>query len=129
MYGPDLRKGRPGPARSRANFLLTEVDDCAAASFCAVVEGLKGRPKKIPCKYLYDEEGSRLFDLICELPEYYLTRTELAILDRNIGSIMGRLGTGICIIEPGAGSCLKARFLLGSGNTRSFIPSTSRLSI
>lgn len=122
MGSPDLHKRRPDPSRSRANFLLTELDDCSAAAFGEVIEGLKSRPKRIPCKYFYDSEGSRLFDLICGLPEYYLTRTETAILQRHIGAILGRMGSDLCIIEPGAGSCLKARLLFENGNVSSFIP-------
>jgi dimethylhistidine N-methyltransferase len=121
--GSDLKEIQSGTSRSKANFFLTEVDDdCSAASFCEVIQGLKSRPKKISCKYFYDSEGSRLFDLICDVPEYYLTRTEAAILDRHIGPILDRLGDDLCVIEPGAGSCLKVRILLESGNVSYYMP-------
>ncbi len=122
MGAPDLQKNQSGLSRYIANFLLTEVDGRTPAAFGEAIDGLKQRPKRIPCKYFYDSEGSRLFDLICELPEYYLTRTETSILDRNIDSILGRIGGDICLIEPGAGSCIKARLLFESGNVSSFIP-------
>ena len=48
-----------------------------------LLEGLSRAPKEIPCKYFYDAEGSRLFDAICALPEYYQTRTEVALLRRH----------------------------------------------
>lgn len=77
-----------------------------------VLRGL-GRPKKdIPCKYLYDERGSALFDEICELDEYYLTRTELGILRRHLGEMAEAIGPDAEIIELGSGSALKTRLLL-----------------
>ena len=54
----------------------------------AVCSGLAGEPKTLPWGYFYDEAGSRLFDAICELPEYYLTRTEDAILQRHAGEMV-----------------------------------------
>lgn len=78
-----------------------------------VLRGL-GRPRKeIPCKYLYDERGSTLFDRICELDEYYLTRTELAILDRHVDEMAEAIGPDCEVIELGSGSGLKTRLLLG----------------
>ena len=50
-----------------------------------VVEGLSAAEKTLPCKLFYDERGSRLFDQICELDEYYVTRTENALMDRYAG--------------------------------------------
>jgi dimethylhistidine N-methyltransferase len=122
MGSPDLQKNQSDLIRFRANFLVTELGDVSPAAFGEVIKGLKSKPKRIPCKYFYDSEGSRLFDLICELPEYYLTRIETSILDRHIGSILARLGGDLCVIEPGAGSCLKARLFFESGNVSSFIP-------
>src|SRR5262245_18644735 len=77
-----------------------------------VLRGLHQRPRTLPCKYFYDEAGSRLFDAICELYEYYLTRTELAIMRRHVGAMAERLGPGCLLIEPGSGSGLKTRLLL-----------------
>jgi dimethylhistidine N-methyltransferase len=77
-----------------------------------VLRGL-GRPKKdIPCKYLYDDRGSALFDEICELEEYYLTRTELAILNRHVAEMAETIGPDCELIELGSGSGLKTRLLL-----------------
>ncbi len=77
-----------------------------------VLAGLRRRPRRLPCKYFYDERGSRLFDRICELPEYYLTQVELGILRRHAGEIAGRLGPGALLIEMGSGSSVKTRLLL-----------------
>ena len=73
---------------------------------------LAEQPRAISPKYFYDAEGSRLFDRICELPEYYPTRTELGILQRNAGEIAALAGPGAEIVEFGAGSLRKVRLLL-----------------
>ncbi len=77
-----------------------------------VLDGLCRQPKQLPCKYFYDEWGSFLFDRICELPEYYLTRTELGILRRHAAEIATCLGEDCLLIEYGSGSSLKTRVLL-----------------
>ncbi len=79
-----------------------------------VLDGLRAKPKRLPPKYFYDRNGSSLFDAICELPEYYVTRTELALLRATADEIATRLATGnACrILEPGAGSLTKPRVLL-----------------
>ena len=78
----------------------------------SLLTGLAGTPKEIACKYFYDEVGSRLFDEICELPEYYQTRTETRLLTRHAGEIAALMGQGVEIVEFGAGSLRKARILL-----------------
>lgn len=77
-----------------------------------VLEGLSAPRKTLPCKYLYDERGSALFDQICELDEYYPTRTELAIMQAHGAEMDGALGTGCLLVEYGSGSSLKTRILL-----------------
>ena len=73
---------------------------------------LAARPRSISPKYFYDAEGSRLFDRICELPEYYPTRTELGILERAVGEMAALAGDAAEIVEFGAGSLRKVRLLL-----------------
>lgn len=77
-----------------------------------VLAGLARVPRSLPCKYFYDERGSALFDRICELPEYYPTRTELAILRAEIDAIAAAIGPGAVLIEYGSGSSIKTRLLL-----------------
>ncbi len=78
----------------------------------SVVEGLSGTPKSVACKFFYDETGSELFGKICETEEYYVTRTETALL-RDIGPELAKLaGADSTVIELGAGSDLKIRLLL-----------------
>lgn len=77
-----------------------------------VWEGLSSDPPTLPCKYFYDERGSRLFEAICELDEYYLTRTEQAILDRYADEMAERIGPDAVLVEYGSGSSQKTRTLL-----------------
>lgn len=83
------------------------------ASFLeALLEGLSRRRKAIPCRFLYDERGSQLFDLICEQPEYYPTRTELRIIERHAADIAVLAGPRAELIELGSGSSRKVGLLL-----------------
>jgi dimethylhistidine N-methyltransferase len=77
-----------------------------------VVDGLSQLQKTLPCKFLYDEEGSRLFNEICELAEYYPTRTENRILFENINEIASLIGEGCRLVEFGSGTSAKTRHLL-----------------
>jgi L-histidine N-alpha-methyltransferase len=77
-----------------------------------VVAGLSQQQKALPCKLFYDQRGSDLFDRICELDEYYPTRTEVAILDRRAPEIAHRLGRDVRLIEVGSGSSNKTHVLL-----------------
>ncbi len=77
-----------------------------------VLAGLSRPQKRLPAKYFYDATGSRLFDRICELPEYYPTRTELGILGRHATNMAEWCGPDCLLIELGAGSLTKVRFLL-----------------
>ncbi len=77
-----------------------------------IMEGLSGSQKQISPKYFYDERGSQLFDDITQLPEYYLTNTELAIVRDNIAEISELVGKQASLIEFGSGSSLKTRILL-----------------
>ncbi len=66
----------------------------------------------LPCKYFYDERGAALFQKICDLPEYYITRTEIDILDRNRAEIASHLGANIELIGLGTGAGTKTRILI-----------------
>ncbi|MEJ0068758.1 MAG: L-histidine N(alpha)-methyltransferase [Pseudomonadota bacterium] len=80
----------------------------------AVLDGLAQPNKRLPCKFFYDTEGSRLFDAICELPEYYPTRTECRILEERAGEIATLLGRRARLVEFGSGAGRKIRLLLGA---------------
>jgi L-histidine Nalpha-methyltransferase len=77
-----------------------------------VLHGLRRPHKELPCKYFYDTRGSRLFDAICRLEEYYPTRCEREVLRRHGEEIADALGPGVVVIEYGSGSSLKTRLLL-----------------
>ncbi|SRR5579883_2071881 len=77
-----------------------------------ILHGLKESPKRIASKFFYDDCGSKLFDKITELEEYYPTRTELGILRQYLSEMSHLIGAGAIIIEFGAGSGIKTRMLL-----------------
>jgi dimethylhistidine N-methyltransferase len=76
-----------------------------------LIDGLGACQAAVPPKYLYDDLGCRLFEVITHLPEYYPTRTELALMARHAGDIRDAIGTGGALIDLGAGNCQKARKL------------------
>jgi dimethylhistidine N-methyltransferase len=80
----------------------------------AVLAGLGRTPKELPCKLFYDARGSALFEEICEAPEYYLTRTEIAILETHAKDIAAHIGPHCRLIELGSGASRKVRILLGA---------------
>src|SRR3979411_1755096 len=84
--------------------------------------GLALPQKSIPPKYFYDEQGCRLFEAICELPEYYLTRTEMAILRGNIADIAQFIGPESQLIEFGSGVQAKTRILIQALQTQLYVP-------
>src|SRR5436190_1638677 len=88
-----------------------------------VIAGLSSNPRALPCKYFYDERGAALFQKICELPEYYITRTEIDILDRHRAEIASQIGTNIQLIGLGTGAGTKTRILIEAlDNPASYIP-------
>ena len=91
---------------------LTEQDDDITDDLREILKGLGQSKKAISSKFFYDERGSRLFDQICELPEYYLTRTEVGILHEYAFEMANRIGPQASLIEFGSGSSLKIRILL-----------------
>lgn len=100
-----MSKANPLP---RLHDLHPPTPDMAAD----VIAGLSGTPRSLPSKYFYDARGSRLFERICETPEYYLTRAELDILRRHAGAIAAFLGERIRLVEYGAGVGEKTQLLL-----------------
>ncbi len=88
-------------SRSRVSRILAEV-----------LQGLHKNQKILPSKLFYDQRGSLLFDQICELEEYYLTRTEADIMQQNIGEMAEMLAPSRLLIEYGSGSSVKTRWML-----------------
>ena len=90
---------------------VIEKDDAQDA-----IAGLQSHPKSIPARYFYDRQGSQLFEAICELPEYYPTRTEASILKQYGAEIVARTQV-VELVELGSGSSTKTRFLLDAYQT------------
>jgi L-histidine Nalpha-methyltransferase len=110
---PQVRKGRG----------RTPVFRSVEGSLGDYLDGLGRAPKRLPCKLFYDDFGNRLFDRICEVEEYYPTRTELEILRGNAAEISGLAGSGVVLVEFGSGSPTKADLLLSHlNNPSAYIP-------
>ena len=88
----------------------------------AVEHGLSQSPKQLHPKFFYDKEGSSIFEQICEQPEYYLPNVERSICEDFADEIIACLGEDCHIIEPGAGSSHKIRFLLDRINPAMYVP-------
>jgi len=86
-----------------------------------LVAGLESHPRAIAPKFLYDARGSELFERICELPEYYLTRTEIAILKACGRDIARRVDPGTVLVELGSGASEKVRLLLTALRPRAYL--------
>jgi dimethylhistidine N-methyltransferase len=105
MQESRLKSG--APARKGADWRV------AAPSLVAdVLRGLQSAQKRLSPVYFYDERGSQLFDAICELPEYYVTRTETQILESHAQEIADRIGPNALLVELGSGASTKTRLLL-----------------
>jgi dimethylhistidine N-methyltransferase len=87
-----------------------------------VVAGLSLPQKALPPKYFYDAAGSRLFERICRLPEYYLTRAELSLTRENIAAIARFAGKGCELLEYGSGESLKTRLLIRALRPKAYLP-------
>ncbi|TQV86956.1 L-histidine N(alpha)-methyltransferase [Aliikangiella coralliicola] len=88
-----------------------------------VIDGLSKKQKSLPCKYFYDQVGSELFEEICQLDEYYVTRSELELIDTIKSELAQLIGSNAVIIEPGAGAGIKIQKLLATLDTPStYVP-------
>ncbi len=89
----------------------------------AVLRGLSKPRKELPSKFLYDAEGSRIFEKICDVEEYYPTRTETALLRKHASEMAQLMGPDCHFIEFGSGASIKARLILKAmGQPRSYVP-------
>jgi dimethylhistidine N-methyltransferase len=98
---------------------LVEADAGVPSDFAADVrEGLTAASKRLSCRYFYDAAGSALFEEICALPEYYLTRAEQEILDAHAGEIVASCSGDAALVELGSGSATKTRTLIEAALAR-----------
>ncbi|HXW49458.1 MAG TPA: L-histidine N(alpha)-methyltransferase, partial [Xanthobacteraceae bacterium] len=99
------------------------ITDTSSQFAADVIAGLTAKPKRLPPKYFYDLAGSALFERITQLPEYYPTRCELALLRENAPAIASLFPPTCVLVEFGAGSSKKARILLGAAATvEAYVP-------
>lgn len=103
-----LRQAAPGPDLEFA---------------ASVIEGLSKPRKSLPCRFFYDARGSELFEEITRLPEYYPTRTEIALLEAHAAAMTGGVPEGTVLVEFGSGSSRKTEILLmGLPRLRAYVP-------
>jgi L-histidine N-alpha-methyltransferase len=100
------------PTRPRLTFVAGNTSNRLAAFARDVRKGLTANPKTLPCCYFYDGEGALLFEEICTLPEYYLTRAEHEILAARADELVSRFGDAPTLVELGSGSSAKTRLLI-----------------
>ncbi len=109
--------------KSASSLVLTDLEPSAEDMTAVVLEGLSRSQKALPSAFLYDEPGSALFDEICRLPEYYPTRTELAIMQTSLPEMAAAIGPEALVIEYGSGTGLKTRRLLSAlENPVAYVP-------
>ena len=103
---------------------LVELDDSGVdTAFRAdVLTGLSQEQKAIPARWLYDDAGSQLFEDITQLPEYYPTRAETEILERQGASFAEMIGEGRAVVEFGSGSSVKTPLLLSAISPAAYVP-------
>ena len=106
-------------SRHEIDQCLVEVDPAFRRD---VLNGLAVRPRTIPARWLYDRAGSELFEAITVLPEYYVTRTETALLNSAAEEIAELTGPDRAIVEFGSGSSTKSRILLSAMNPAAYVP-------
>jgi dimethylhistidine N-methyltransferase len=115
--------GRPSSRREGVGIVRHYSLLTHATSFLEdVLAGLARPQKAIPPKYFYDERGSELFERICELPEYYPTRTELAIMERHVDAMVDLLGPDTQLVEFGSGASVKTRLLVDRLEPSLYVP-------
>lgn len=97
---------------NRFTLIETEVQ-CALDNFASdVSQGLLATPKTLPCRHFYNQRGSELFETICQLPEYYLTRTETEIITAHATEIASLFDEPVSLIELGSGSAIKTQLII-----------------
>jgi dimethylhistidine N-methyltransferase len=109
-------------AVKKDSIYLHEMESKAVSMAKEVHSGLSERQKRLPAKYFYDKKGSQLFDEITRLPEYYQTRTEVALLKQHVNEMAELIGEHSCLLELGSGSSIKIRLLLEAIEPEIYIP-------
>ncbi len=111
----------PDPGRP-PNFRFHDLAPKTASFLDEVLAGFSKEQKSLPAKFFYDARGAELFEAICELPEYYPTRSELALTEHLAGELAALLGQDILLIEYGSGASRKTRILLEALSPAAYVP-------
>ena len=109
-----LLSSQPNSIDTSALVSFVDLNPATEDFRTAVIDGLSNPQKELPCKFFYDERGSQIFDQICDLEEYYPTRTEISILEDRLGEIAELVGRGAHLVELGSGASIKIRTLLNA---------------
>lgn len=112
----------PRPAENFLTGFIQAFQRDDAAIRTELVAGLLSEHAAVHPKFLYDALGSKLFEAICELPEYYPTRTEAAIFARHLPAMADVIGSGVTLIDLGAGNCAKAARLFDALAPCQYVP-------
>lgn len=110
------------PASPQSGATLHDLNPSSDAFLAEVLRGLSATPKAIPAKFFYDARGAKLFEQICELPEYYPTRAEIAIMHDYAAEMTAAIGPDNVLIELGSGSSRKTRILLEAISPKAYLP-------
>ena len=109
-------------AEPETNFAFYDLKPSTGDMRDEVIDGLTREPKQLSPKFFYNESGSELFEAITRLPEYYLTRTEIALFDTHLETIAATVGAGGALVEYGSGSSRKVRMLLDGVKPKAYVP-------
>jgi dimethylhistidine N-methyltransferase len=109
-------------ARTGAGYSIHDLHPATGGFLDEVVAGLARPQKELPPKYFYDARGCALFEAICELPEYYLTRAETALMRSRSSDMARRVGPGCALIEFGSGNGRKTRILVEAAAPSAYVP-------
>lgn len=117
-----LTKSKPETLHRSSSIAFYDFHPQFDSMLNEVWQGLSESQKTLPPKFFYDETGSKLFDQICKLEEYYPTRTEMAILETHAEEIASLCGDNVSLIELGSGSSKKIRILLDAMKPSAYLP-------
>lgn len=105
-----------------ANYRFHDLAPDIGSFLDDVINGLGLKQKSLAAKYFYDERGSELFEAICELPEYYPTRSEIALMRQHANSMARQIGDSVLLIEYGSGSSTKTPILIDAIRPAGYVP-------
>lgn len=108
--------------RANAGYSFYDLNPESGRILDDVIGGLSRPQKALPAKYFYDAQGCALFEAICGLPEYYLTRAEIALMQDHVDDMARHLGPGCVLIEYGSGSARKTRILIAAAGPAAYVP-------